>query len=45
MRSRSLWLAATLLASSFAAAEDWPQLLGPTRNGVYDGGDLATSWP
>lgn len=45
MRSRSLWLAATLLASSFAAAEDWPQLLGPNRNGVYDGGDLATSWP
>lgn len=26
-----------------AAAEDWPQLLGPTRNGVYTGSDLAAS--
>jgi outer membrane protein assembly factor BamB len=27
------------------AAEDWPQFLGPTRNGVYSGGDLAATWP
>ena len=24
---------------------DWPQFLGPTRNGVYAGGDLAENWP
>jgi outer membrane protein assembly factor BamB len=26
-------------------ATDWPQFLGPTRNGVYAGNDLAASWP
>jgi outer membrane protein assembly factor BamB len=26
-------------------ATDWPELLGPTRNGVYDGPDLAEAWP
>ena len=45
MKSKFLCLAAALLASSLAAAEDWPQLLGPNRNGVYNGGDLASSWP
>lgn len=24
---------------------DWPQFLGPTRNGFYAGSDLAPSWP
>ena len=28
-----------------AAANDWPQFLGPDRNGVYSGPPLATSWP
>jgi outer membrane protein assembly factor BamB len=28
-----------------AIAEDWPQFLGPARNGVYSGNDLAASWP
>jgi outer membrane protein assembly factor BamB len=28
-----------------ACAGDWPQFLGPTRNGVYAGTDLADSWP
>src|SRR5688572_27631516 len=27
-----------------ACASDWPQFLGPTRNGVYAGADLAESW-
>jgi outer membrane protein assembly factor BamB len=27
-----------------AGASDWPQFLGPTRDGVYAGGDLAESW-
>jgi outer membrane protein assembly factor BamB len=26
-------------------ATDWPQFLGPDRNGVYSGGDLAEQWP
>ena len=25
-------------------ATDWPQFLGPTRDGVYPGNDLATNW-
>jgi outer membrane protein assembly factor BamB len=28
-----------------AAAGDWPQFLGPTRNGVYAGPPLTASWP
>lgn len=28
-----------------AWCSDWPQFLGPTRNGVYAGGDLADTWP
>ena len=28
-----------------ACCSDWPQFLGPTRNGVYAGADLAESWP
>ncbi len=31
--------------AKFAAAEDWPQFLGPTRNGVYSANDLAAKWP
>ena len=26
-------------------ADDWPQFLGPNRNGVYLGPPLAKSWP
>jgi len=26
-------------------SSDWPQFLGPTRNGVYAGNDLANAWP
>ena len=32
-----------LLSSAFAS--NWPQLLGPARNGVADEKDLATNWP
>jgi outer membrane protein assembly factor BamB len=28
-----------------ASAADWPQFLGPERNGVYDGPPIAASWP
>src|ERR1700676_51146 len=31
------------IAPSFGS--DWPQFLGPTRNGVYAGADLAENWP
>ncbi len=27
------------------SAEDWPQFLGPTRDAVYHGNDLAAQWP
>ena len=28
-----------------SAAQDWPQFLGPGRNGVYTGNDLVAKWP
>lgn len=34
-----------LSVSTGAEAGDWPQFLGPHRNGVYDGTDLADTWP
>ena len=34
-----------ILVAACALAEDWPQFLGPTRNGVYTGNDLAAKWP
>jgi hypothetical protein len=37
----SLWL----IVGAGGAAADWPQFLGPERNGVYTGPALATSWP
>jgi outer membrane protein assembly factor BamB len=37
--------AAALLAGGGGAASDWPQYLGPTRNGVYGGTPLGNAWP
>src|SRR5215813_9181917 len=37
--------AASSLPASASGGTDWPQLLGPTRDGVYAGTDLAKSWP
>ncbi|MDB6110026.1 MAG: outer rane biosis protein BamB [Pedosphaera sp.] len=34
-----------LLLANHGWAGDWPQFLGPTRNGVYAGSDLAETWP
>jgi outer membrane protein assembly factor BamB len=44
---RAFGLAAVVFASlpGSLSAGDWPQLLGPTRNGVYAGTDLAAVWP
>ncbi|PYK63351.1 MAG: alcohol dehydrogenase [Verrucomicrobia bacterium] len=36
-----LWIALVIPTSG----SDWPQFLGPARNGVYTGSDLADSWP
>src|SRR4051794_34474427 len=41
---RSLF-AFLLLAAVAARADDWPQFLGPTRDNVYAGRDLADTWP
>jgi outer membrane protein assembly factor BamB len=38
-------LACLLLAGALMSAADWPQFLGPQRNGVYSGPPLATTWP
>jgi outer membrane protein assembly factor BamB len=40
-----LCLTICLLAARPGWAGDWPQFLGPTRNGVYAGSDLAAVWP
>ena len=36
-------VAAILLMTALAG--DWPQFLGPTRDGVYSGADIAPAWP
>ena len=38
------WLLASLLATT-ATAGDWPQILGPQRNGIASGERLADTWP
>ena len=49
MTRRSLHVLAVLLAVCAAGvalvAQDWPQFLGPQRNGMYTGPPLADSWP
>lgn len=42
-----LWLGAKPLAVGPAAGgePDWPQFLGPKRNGVYGGPAISNSWP
>jgi outer membrane protein assembly factor BamB len=37
-------IVAVVLCSAVLAGADWPQYLGPTRNGVYTGPPLAESW-
>ena len=47
-RSRApllLFIATLLLTVAASRAQDWPQFLGPTRNGVYKGTNIAASWP
>jgi outer membrane protein assembly factor BamB len=44
LRPRLMIAAAVLLAGTGQGGE-WPQFLGPTRDGVYAGHDLADAWP
>lgn len=43
------WLLTLLFLGNFTGVavhpSDWPQFLGPNRNGVYQGPPLAASWP
>jgi outer membrane protein assembly factor BamB len=38
-------LAALLVAAQTPPPRDWPQFLGPDRNGIYRGPALADTWP
>lgn len=38
-------LAILLLASTTLAGQDWPQILGPNRNGIYTGPPIVPSFP
>lgn len=38
-------LLALLVLTAPLTADDWPQILGPTRDGVYKGAPLAATWP
>jgi|SRR5579864_2178122 len=40
-----LILTLLLLTCAAARGEDWPQFLGPARNGVYSAADIGASWP
>ena len=43
--TRPLCMLAVLSIATPALAADWPQFLGPNRDGVYTGDDLAAAWP
>ena len=47
LHARTAWVVsvnALLLAGATAFAQDWPQFLGPSRNGVYAGVPLNITW-
>ena len=41
----ALLIGAAAIAAARLPADDWPQMLGPTRNGIYTGAPLAETWP
>ncbi len=47
MRTSCLFVTVVLAATAGVAPADWPQFLGPNRNGIADAGEtnLARSWP
>jgi outer membrane protein assembly factor BamB len=45
MNARLRFALLALLCASPLAAGDWPQILGPNRNGIAEGEKLAAAWP
>ncbi len=45
MHIRSCWLLVLCIPASSLLAGDWPQVLGPNRNGIAEEENIATSWP
>jgi len=45
MSSRPVLFACVTFVCVTGRASDWPQFLGPTRDGVYAGTDIAPAWP
>ena len=43
--SKIILALAWLVVAAPISAEDWPQILGPTRNGVSSAAELADRWP
>src|SRR5258708_5685263 len=43
-KSRFLLILGVFVSGEISAS-DWPQFLGPARNGTYGGSDLAENWP
>ena len=41
----ALLIGAAAIGAARLPADDWPQMLGPTRNGIYTGAPLAETWP
>ena len=44
-RHLAIVLIGTLACAGSLAAQDWPQILGPNRNGVYTGPEIVASFP
>ena len=45
MHALLVFLLLSFCFQSVRGASDWPQFLGPSRNGVYDGPELVEHWP
>lgn len=44
LRGVTFGFAFAMMAVAEVIAADWPQFLGPTRDGIYPGTDVATNW-
>lgn len=44
-RSRFVLIVVMMASASLTAFQDWPQILGPTRNGIYIGPEIVASFP
>ncbi|MCI0747058.1 MAG: PQQ-like beta-propeller repeat protein [Verrucomicrobia subdivision 3 bacterium] len=43
--SHYFWFALVVSATAALQGQDWPQFLGPARDGTYSGTNLAATWP